>query len=163
MPKCLSLLTQRSLLLIDEFGKGTDVLDSPAIFVAIVSVLAHTGACPRVISCTHFHGLFKTKILTTRIPGVIHYATEILLDSRDTSSSEDVIKENTGITFLYSIKEGISKQSFAIYCATICGIKPAIVKRAKQLGMLIDEGYDIAEQCERLTDGRAHAISNKSR
>lgn len=154
MAKCLSLMTERSLLFLDEFGKGTDVIDGPAIFGSIIKFLAESRSCPRVLACTHFHELFKKDVLTTSIPGVKHYATEIILDTSRLYSPFDFTKheENQGITFLFKIKEGISSQSFGVYCAKICGLNPKIVERAQELSSLIDKGYDLVSYCGRLTE-----------
>lgn len=155
MAKCLSLMTERSLILVDEFGKGTDVIDGPAIFGSIMCTLAKTKQCPRIISCTHFHELFKNENLTENIPGIIHYATDILLnDTRGQSLTGNslAVENNFGITFLYTVKEGISKQSFGIYCAKICGVKESIVSRAEELASWLDQGYDMVDYCGNLTE-----------
>lgn len=163
MAKCLSLMTERSLILVDEFGKGTDVIDGPAIFGSIICTLAKTKQCPRIISCTHFHELFKSENLTENIPGIIHYATDILLNNtrgQSLTGNTIVVEKNFGITFLYSVKEGISKQSFGIYCAKICGVEKSIVSRAEELASWLDEGYDMVDYCGNLLEDEIAEFRN---
>ncbi|CCK69491.1 MutS family protein MSH5 KNAG_0C03870 [Huiozyma naganishii CBS 8797] len=143
MSKCLAFATPRSLVLIDEYGKGTDVIDGPALFGAIIKHLSTDKACPRVLATTHFHELFKPDLLTTHIPGVQHYVTEILWDNTTPGSETE---PNFGLTFLYTIKKGICDNSFGVYCAKICGLKKSIVERGQQLTALIAEGKDIVSE-----------------
>lgn len=151
MAKCLSLATERSLILIDEFGKGTDIVDGPAMFGSIITRSSQNQKCPRIIGCTHFHELFKDAILSENISGVKHYATDILLiGQQDQSEITDTRKENFGITFLYSVREGIARDSFGIYCARVCGIEGAIVARANELASLISQDYNMVDYCSRL-------------
>lgn len=152
MAKCLSLATEKSLILVDEFGKGTDIVDGPALFGSIVSVLSRDRKCPRIIGCTHFHELFKDGILSEDLLGVKHYTTAILVNQEDQSQAIKVHEENFGITFLYSVQEGISRKSFGIYCAKVCGIDRSITTRADKLASLMNQGYDIVDFCGRLTE-----------
>jgi DNA mismatch repair protein MSH5 len=53
----LSLATRRSLLIIDEFGKGTDSNDGAGLACAVMEHLLNLGIeRPKVIGATHFHG-----------------------------------------------------------------------------------------------------------
>lgn len=55
--QALSLATPRSLLIIDEFGKGTDASDGAGLACAVFNYLTSLGSdCPKVIGATHFHG-----------------------------------------------------------------------------------------------------------
>jgi DNA mismatch repair protein MSH5 len=59
--QALSLATPRSLLIIDEFGKGTDSSDGAGLACAVFNYLIGLGNNgPKVIGATHFHGMFKT-------------------------------------------------------------------------------------------------------
>lgn len=154
MSNALAFKTEKSLILIDEFGKGTDVNDGPGLFGSILTTLAKDPHCPRVIACTHFHELFQPHILSTQVNGIQHYTTEVLLCGNDTNKSFNTSRlsqldvkgqENMGLTFLYRLKKGISTQSFGVYCAKICGMKPEIVKRASEISELINQGNDIED------------------
>lgn len=53
----LSLATRRSLIIIDEFGKGTDSSDGAGLACAVFEHLLGRGKdCPKVLGATHFHG-----------------------------------------------------------------------------------------------------------
>ncbi|CAI1926602.1 hypothetical protein SEUBUCD646_0D00950 [Saccharomyces eubayanus] len=155
MAKSLSLATEKSLLLIDEYGKGTDILDGPSLFGSIMVNMSKNEKCPRILACTHFHELFNENILSEHIPGIKHYCTDILINHNYNLSSTKPVKEtheNEGITFLFRIKEGISKQSFGIYCAKICGVNGNIVKRAEEFSDMINRGDDIVQNFGKLTE-----------
>ncbi|CAH01785.1 MutS family protein MSH5 [Kluyveromyces lactis] len=149
MSKCLSLATPRSLLLIDEFGKGTDVIDGLSMFGAIIKDFSRSSSCPRVIASTHYNEVFSPNILTSEINGVVFYKTEILLQVME--------KENKGnardemITFLYKLSTGIATNSFGIFCAKNCGLRQSIVQRAQELTTQIADGFDIAKNYSKLT------------
>lgn len=153
MAKSLTLATKKSLILIDEYGKGTDILDGPSLFGSIMLNMSKSERCPRILACTHFHELFNENILTEHIPGIKHYCTDILINQNHVSGATQIKDdhENEGITFLFKIKEGISRQSFGIYCAKICGLNKSIVKRAEELSNLINMGDDVVQQCGKMT------------
>lgn len=164
MAKCLALTTEKSLILVDEFGKGTDVVDGPSIFGSIICSFAKSASCPRVLACTHFHELFNDDILSTNLPGVRHYATEILLSENSLYAPLDTSdNENQGITFLFHIIEGISMQSFGIYSAKICGVNQVIVDRAQELCVLMSKGHNMITHCATLTEEDARRFQNSQR
>lgn len=82
MAKSLSLATEKSLILIDEYGKGTDILDGPSLFGSIMLNMSKSEKCPRIIACTHFHELFNENVLTEHIKGIKHYCTDILISQK---------------------------------------------------------------------------------
>ncbi|CCE64993.1 hypothetical protein TPHA_0J01720 [Tetrapisispora phaffii CBS 4417] len=146
MMKNLSVMTERSLILMDEFGKGTGVIEGPSLFGGILSYLKNRPDCPRVICCSHYHELFKEGIISPNSEGLKFYTTEIILNSDKIDKlNENMDKENRGITFLYRIKEGICNNSFGIYCASICGIAEEIIERATFLKRHTENGNDIME------------------
>lgn len=156
----LALCTEKSLLLIDEFGKGTDIIDGPALFGAIILYLANKKDCPRTVACTHFHELFNPDVLTTNIPGICYYRTEIL-QPENIDILDDTSDENVGITFLFTITKGISRNSLGIYCARVCGMKQQIVDRASQIAKRIDEGIDISSEFETIEEADMDEFARK--
>ncbi|CDO93269.1 unnamed protein product [Kluyveromyces dobzhanskii CBS 2104] len=149
MSKCLSLGTNKSLILVDEFGKGTDVIDGPSLFGAIIKEFSVHPSCPRVIACTHYQEVFSPNILTSEIPGVMFYKTEILLQPANRKTAECSV--NDDITFLYKLSSGIATNSFGVFCARNCGIKEEIVNRAQELTNLIADGFDVGKSCSNLS------------
>lgn len=148
MANALVLCTERSLVLIDEFGKGTEVRDGPALFGSIILYLSKMKNCPRTIACTHFHELFHPNALTSDIPGVSFYKTEIIESNNTALSIEDLAEEDTenvGITFLFTVKKGISRNSLGIYCAKLCGLKQEIIDRAIYINHKLENGLSLVD------------------
>ncbi|OBA25914.1 P-loop containing nucleoside triphosphate hydrolase protein [Hanseniaspora valbyensis NRRL Y-1626] len=135
--KCLQLATKDSLLLIDEFGKGTDVIDGPSLFGGILETLI-TIEC-RVLLCTHFHELFNRKVLGNDkelLNKINFYTTEIIVTKKQKQNNIDSNNDNF-LTFLYKVKEGISFDSFGVICAEYCGMNKEIVEDAKKISKLL--------------------------
>lgn len=105
MSKCLKLATRRSLLLIDEFGKGTDVIGGPALLGAIIEELSSLDEAPKTIITTHFHELLKNEILQ-RSEKVVHNHMEVVF--------QDSVNGKKELTYLYQLKEGLTANSFGI-------------------------------------------------
>ncbi|CCH61772.1 hypothetical protein TBLA_0F02310 [Henningerozyma blattae CBS 6284] len=163
MSKCLHSATERSLVLIDEYGKGTDMVDGPAIFGGILKSLSKDKNCPLIIASTHFHELFKPSILGKNIAGIKFYQTEILLQDISQNKhiyiSSNISTLDIGITFLYRILEGITERSFGIYCAKLCGIPISIIQRGEKLMKFQYSGSDIIQECCSLTEDELQDLS----
>ncbi|CCH44581.1 DNA mismatch repair protein [Wickerhamomyces ciferrii] len=108
MNKCLNMATEKSLLLVDEFGKGTDVIGGPSLLGALIENISKQQNRPKLMVTTHFHELFKEGILHD-IPQVKHSHMDILLKkgTDDGGKSEE-------ITHLYQLKPGVAMNSFGI-------------------------------------------------
>lgn len=153
MAKCLSICTSKSLVLIDEFGKGTNVLDGPALFGAVINFLT-VAVKPCVLACTHYHELFGPGILGSQLFGVKFYCTQIILSTPTIKPAFEQlsVNQNELITFLYTVKEGISTDSYGILCAEHCGMKKKIVQRAKELSSVMNKGKNIVEYCSKISE-----------
>lgn len=160
--EALALCTDKSLLLIDEYGKGTDVVDGPALFGAIILFLSEKINCPRTIACTHFHGLFHANLLSTNISGVSFYQTDII-QSENIDIIKNITNENIGITFLFKIKKGISRNSLGIYCAKICGMRKEILERAVQLNERLEQGLDLYDEFQMITEEDRQSFAQKQK
>ncbi|CAJ0825893.1 5140_t:CDS:10 [Entrophospora sp. SA101] len=115
--------TSKSLLIIDEFGKGTG--STAGLFCGVIEHLLKRGHnCPKVIAATHFHEIFENDLLSASLP--ITLATmEIFKDDRDEE-----------LTFLYRLVQGRSTSSWGTFCAAISGVPLHVVERAKYLSQL---------------------------
>lgn len=111
----LNNVTDRSLVLFDELGRGTSTYDGISIAWAIVEYLhEHKGAAARTLFATHYHELNEMQNHYNRI--------------RNYNVS---VKEIGGkIIFLRKLVEGGSEHSFGIHVAQLAGMPPSIVKRA---------------------------------
>ena len=118
--------TNRSLLILDEIGRGTSTYDGLAIAWAILEYIhnaEHLGA--KTLFATHFHELTD---LAERLPRVRNYHVTV---------------DDTGetITFLHTIVAGRAERSFGVQVGRMAGLPLAVVHRADQiLGQLEASG-----------------------
>lgn len=141
----LRLATRRSLLIIDEFGKGTDVNDGAGLACGVFEHLLNRGLVrPKVVAATHFHEIFENGYVTQH-PNLFFAHMKILLDD----SAEEVSDQ---ITYLYKLEAGRSTSSFGTCCAALNGIDAAIVSRAEDLILLTARGEDLTLACLKLSD-----------
>ncbi|TDL23286.1 hypothetical protein BD410DRAFT_176959 [Rickenella mellea] len=166
--------TERSLILLDEFGKGTMSTDGAGLFCGTIqSLLARGPNCPKVLCATHFHDIFREDLLDTTLP-LCFLHMEILLTSTDgdvildpdQSMSEQILK-GEAITYLYRVAPGLSLDSQAARCAQMFGLPPVLVQRARyvsellsthQLNLLLDETMNDKEIHEL---GEAEAVCRR--
>ena len=112
----LNLATPRSLVLLDEVGRGTATFDGLSIAWAVVEHLqAHTRA--RTIFATHYHELTE---LADLLPGVknIHVAVQ---------------ETPNEIIFLRRIEEGSADKSYGIEVARLAGLPSGVIERAREI------------------------------
>lgn len=145
LSKCISLCSGRSLVIVDEFGKGSDHTDSTALFGACLKYFESLGLqnCPRCLFSTHFLDLFKDIQLLEKFQSLMFklVSTEILLEKNNDES----------VTYLYKVKQGIAAKSFGIYCAKICGIPQEVISRAEYIADKLENGDDIVNELTKLT------------
>jgi DNA mismatch repair protein MutS len=110
--------TSRSLLLLDEIGRGTATFDGLSIAWAVAEALGRDGArSPRALFATHYHELTD---LAADLPGVgnLHVSAREWKD---------------GLVFLRKIEAGGSDRSFGIQVARLAGLPAAVVVRAQEI------------------------------
>lgn len=126
----LNNLTDRSLVLLDEVGRGTSTFDGQAIAWAVVEALHDRGAGVKVLFATHFHELTG---LAARLPGVrnFHVAVREWKDE---------------IVFLHKVRPGGTDRSYGIQVARLAGLPAPVVARARALlARLEEEGQTRAD------------------
>jgi DNA mismatch repair protein MutS len=114
----LSGATSRSLVVLDEVGRGTATFDGLSIAWAVAEHLATSSrARPKTLFATHYHELTD---LADSVPGVInaHVAVQ--------EWKEDIV-------FLHKILPGRSDRSYGIHVARLAGLPPAVVSRARDI------------------------------
>ncbi|TPX38060.1 hypothetical protein SmJEL517_g00294 [Synchytrium microbalum] len=125
--------TARSLLIIDEFGKGTVSKDGVGLFCsALDSFMAKRDLCPKVVAATHFHEIFAHQLLESLDdPILFTCAMEII---------EADAKRAPGVTFLYRVIPGQASKSLGAHCARLAGIPDHVVERGIRASSLLAEG-----------------------
>jgi DNA mismatch repair protein MutS len=113
--------TQRSLLLIDEVGRGTGTIDGLAIAQAISEfLLERETRAPLVLFATHFHELVS---LAEHRPLVANYHV---------TAVENTARAGAPV-FSHRVLPGSTSRSFGIEVARMAGLPPAVVARAKEI------------------------------
>nr|ABH09702.1 MSH5-like protein [Talaromyces marneffei] len=140
----LKFSTRRSLIIIDEFGKGTDLNDGAGLACGIFEYLLSLGGeRPKVLAATHFHEIFENRFLPER-PSLGFGHMEVRVDEEIANAKEEV-------AYLYNFKPGRSNQSFGTLCAAMNGVGEAIVARASELVSLSARGQDLVTACARMS------------
>ena len=136
----LSSCTPRSLVVIDEFGKGTDSFDGAGLAAGVFHHLLTLGvARPKVLAATHFHEIFDLGLFD-HIPYINFAHMQVRVHAREHQKETD---HNSEVTYLYEFRKGRSSLSYGAQCAAMNGIPGSIVARAKQIANLMIHGEDV--------------------
>lgn len=114
----LAYATPRSLLLLDEIGRGTSTADGLSIARAIIEFLVDSdGPRPRTLFATHFHELTELQRL---LPGV--------------ENQTFAVREWKGeVVFLYKVIPGAADDSYGIHVAKLAGLPRTVTDRAEEI------------------------------
>jgi DNA mismatch repair protein MutS len=109
--------TARSLVLLDEIGRGTATFDGLSIAWAVAEHIARAEAGPKTVFATHYHELVD---LAADLPGVgnLHVSAR---------------EWNETVVFLRKIEPGASDRSFGIQVARLAGLPAPVVVRAQEI------------------------------
>lgn len=108
--------TLKSLLILDEVGRGTGTSDGHAIAQAVAELLAQSIKA-KTLFTTHYHELAQ---LAETIPGI-------------TNARLEVREENDEVTFLYKVVPGAAQKSYGVYVAKLAGLPTSVIERAKEI------------------------------
>jgi DNA mismatch repair protein MutS len=123
----LNTATEKSLVIMDEVGRGTGTKDGLSIAWAVSEELLNRVGC-RTLFATHFHEL------------------SLLSNPRLANRSMEVLDKDGKIVFLRKLKEGSTAESYGIHVAKLAGLSQPVLQRASQImEMLKERDADLSE------------------
>ncbi|KAI5996268.1 DNA mismatch repair protein Msh6 [Pisolithus albus] len=143
LDECCKILrdaTPRSLVILDELGRGTSTYDGMAIAAAVLHELA-TRTLPLAFFATHYGSLTDDFAYHPDIRNM-HMST--LLDD-----------EKKELVFLYKLVEGVASSSFGTHVASLAGVPSVVVSRAEVISS------DFAKQFKARIDGQKKLLASK--
>ncbi|MBI2211904.1 MAG: DNA mismatch repair protein MutS, partial [Deltaproteobacteria bacterium] len=109
--------TARSLILLDEVGRGTSTFDGISIAWSVAEYLHESPHRPRTLFATHYHEL-----------------TDLALANERVKNFNFAVKEWKGeVIFLRTLVEGAASRSYGIHVGHLAGLPPSVVERAKEI------------------------------
>ena len=138
--------TQSSLVLIDEFGKGTRAADGVALLGATVEHFCRSQNGPKVVITTHFTEIFRLNLVSQDEPFLQVSHLRILPPDEDVDRmaeaavSQSCTVSEGSIAYLYQLADGCSERSFGLECAAKAGLDTAVLARAAQTLAVIESG-----------------------
>ena len=135
----LNNATARSLVLLDEIGRGTSTFDGLSIAWAVTEFIhEHTECSAKTIFATHYHELTELEAL---LPRVRNYNV--------------LVKEyGEKVVFLHKIQRGSSDRSYGIQVARLAGIPQEVVERAREVLANLESGEFTPEHIPTIARGR---------
>jgi DNA mismatch repair protein MutS len=122
--RILNSATERSIVILDEIGRGTSTYDGISLAWAVTEFL-HDKICARTLFATHYHEL-----------------TELSATLDQASNWNVAVHEvDDGIIFLHKIVEGSADKSYGIHVARLAGIPRAVVDRATVILERLEEDH----------------------
>jgi DNA mismatch repair protein MutS len=136
----LNNLSDRSLVLLDEIGRGTSTYDGISIAWAMVEYLHESKKRAKTLFATHYHELNEMENSFSRV-----------------KNYNVAIKEmNDRVIFLRKLRKGGSEHSFGIHVARMAGMPGSVVKRADEILKDLEQSHDKQELAKPVADIAAH-------
>jgi DNA mismatch repair protein MutS len=125
-------LSRKSLILLDEIGRGTSTYDGISIAWSIAEYLHNCSEQPKTLFATHYHELNELEERCSRIKN-FHISNQ---------------ESGNKIVFLRKLVPGGSVHSFGIHVARMAGMPPALIQRANEILAQLekDRGHHDAQQ-----------------
>ena len=119
----LNNLSDRSLVLLDEIGRGTSTYDGVSLAWSIAEYIHSHPSAPKTLFATHYHELNE---LESKCPGIVNFHISIK-------------EQGSQIVFLRKLTRGGSEHSFGIHVAQLAGIPNAVLIRATEILNKLEE------------------------
>lgn len=126
-------LTSRSLVILDEIGRGTSTYDGISIAWSIAEFLHESPLAPKTLFATHYHELNALEQHFSHIKNY-HITNK---------------EQGNKIIFLRKLAPGGSTHSFGIHVARMAGMPPAILKRANEMLAMLEEQHGEATNMQK--------------
>jgi DNA mismatch repair protein MutS len=136
----LNNLSDRSLVLLDEIGRGTSTYDGISIAWAMVEYLHENKLRAKTLFATHYHELNEMENSFSRIKNYNVSIKEL----------------NNKVIFLRKLKRGGSEHSFGIHVARMAGMPRSVVTRADEILKELEQGHDKKELAKPIADIAGH-------
>uniref|UniRef100_A0A3Q1BFM4 DNA mismatch repair proteins mutS family domain-containing protein n=1 Tax=Amphiprion ocellaris TaxID=80972 RepID=A0A3Q1BFM4_AMPOC len=143
MAQALNSSTGNSLVLIDEFGKGTNTVDGLSLLAASICHWLRKAPVdvPHVLLATNFHSVLQL--------GLLPSSSLLSLLTLETAVDGDEL------VFLYQLKDGICQSSYAANIATLAGLPTCLVQRGVEVSELYRTGRPIKRTEKASSDEQA--------
>ncbi|MGI6206117.1 MAG: DNA mismatch repair protein MutS [Anaerovoracaceae bacterium] len=125
----LNTATPKSLIILDEIGRGTSTYDGLSIAWAAADYLCSENRQIRTMFATHYHELTE---LEGRLPGLVNLNVAV---SEEGGRGGDVV-------FLHKIEKGGASRSYGIHVAKIAGVPPAVLHDASEKLKLLESASE---------------------
>ncbi len=138
--------TSRSLILLDEIGRGTSTFDGLSIAWAVAEHLHNSPEnAAKTLFATHYHELTE---LAENLPGATNY--QITATERDGE-----------VVFLHKLERGKASKSYGIAVARLAGLPPSVIARAGEVLEKLEK-YELAVFAEQKEQGLAKAAGGRA-
>ena len=134
----LNNLSQRSLILLDEIGRGTSTYDGISIAWAIAEYLHEHPTHAKTLFATHYHELNEMQNEFVRIKNF----------------SVSVKEVKGSILFLRKLMEGGSEHSFGIHVAKMAGMPTYVIEKAEKVLQKLEKTHQIEDHKEQLKNNK---------
>ena len=132
----LNNLTSKSLILLDEIGRGTSTYDGISIAWAITEYLHEHPFKPKTLFATHYHELNVMKDKFERIKNF----------------NVSVMESDNNILFLRKLEPEGSEHSFGIHVAKMAGLPKQVIEIANQKLKFLEKSHNISDRKKSLSD-----------
>ncbi len=130
----------RSLILLDELGRGTSTYDGLAVARAVLEYIHnHPRIRSKTLFATHYHELTELAELLPRLRNLY----------------VEIDEEGSDLVFLYKVSPGTAQKSYGVYAAKLAGLPRPVVRRAEEL-------LSHYEAHEHLAGGRAEKANKET-
>ncbi|MBP1728943.1 MAG: mismatch repair protein MutS, partial [Deltaproteobacteria bacterium] len=139
--------TPRSLVILDEIGRGTSTFDGISIAWAVAEFLHDCGEHKaKTLFATHYHEM-----------------TELAVTRSGVKNFNIAVREwNDQVIFLRKIIPGGASHSYGIQVARLAGLPPGVIERSKEILLNLEKGEFSAEGQPRIAKGKRSAVAESS-